>query len=277
MSNLISAAELHGRLGSPDLRIADVRASLTDPGAGRRLYDAGHLPGAFFLNLEGDLSGPVGEHGGRHPLPDMFAFAATLRDHGVGDESEVVVYDDSGGMFAARLWWLLRYAGFDRVRVLDGGLSAWTAAGLPLSQDVLSPEPHALTLRLRPEMLVNMAEVRGRLGDERVKLFDARAPERYRGEVEPLDKKAGHIPGAFNKPFTENLEGGLFKSPERLRERFAEIRDGDEVILYCGSGVTAAHNALALDEAGIRGAKLYVGSWSDWSSYDENPVATDEN
>lgn len=277
-SNLISAAELRGRLGDPELRLADVRASLTDPGAGRRLYSAGHLPGAFFLDLGGDLSGPVGAHGGRHPLPDMFGFAETLRAHGVGDESEVVAYDDSGGMFAARLWWLLRYAGLERVRVLDGGFSAWTAAGLPLTQEVVNPEPLALTLRLRPEMLADMTEVRDRLGDGRTKLLDARAPERFRGEVEPLDKKAGHIPGALNKPYTENLEGGLFKSPGQLRERFADVTGGGDIILYCGSGVSAAHNALALAEAGIGGAKLYAGSWSDWSSYDENPVETfDEN
>ena len=278
MSNLISVAELHGRLGDPVLRLADVRASLTDPEAGRRLYGAGHLPGAFHLDLGSDLSGPVAAHGGRHPLPDMFGFADTLRAHGVGDESEVVVYDDSGGMFAARLWWLLRYAGLRRVRVLDGGLSAWTAAGLPLTQDVPSSEPSPLTLRLRPEMLADMTEVRDRLGDGRTKLLDARAPERFRGEVEPLDKKAGHIPSALNRPYTENLEDGRFKSPERLRERFAELSDGDDIILYCGSGVSAAHNALALEEAGIGGAKLYVGSWSDWVSYDENPVETfDEN
>lgn len=274
MSNLISATELHGRLGSPTLRLADVRASLTDPEAGRRLFREGHLPGAFFLDLAGDLSGPVEAHGGRHPLPDMFGFANTLRDHGVGDESDVVVYDDSGGMFAARLWWLLRYAGLERVRLLDGGFSAWTAAGLPLSQEVVTPELLALTLRPRPEMLADMTEVRNRLGDAHTKLFDARAPERFRGEVEPLDKKAGHIPGAVNKPYTENLEHGVFRSPERLRERFAEVQDGDDIILYCGSGVSAAHNALALDEAGIEGAKLYVGSWSDWVSYDDNPVGT---
>ena len=278
VSNLISVAELRGRLGDPGLRLADVRASLTDPEAGRRLFDAGHLPGAVFLNLEGDLSGPVGAHGGRHPLPDMFRFASTLRLHGVGDESEVVVYDDSGGMFAARLWWLLRYAGFSQVRVLDGGLSAWTAAGLPLTQEVVHPEPLALTLRLRPEMLADMTDVREGLSGGRTRLFDARAPERFRGEVEPLDKKAGHIPGAFSRPYTENLEDGLFKSPERLRERFADVKDGDDIILYCGSGVSAAHNALALAEAGIGGAKLYAGSWSDWVSYDENPVETfDEN
>ncbi len=274
MSNLISATELCNRLGSPELRIVDVRASLTDPAAGRNLYLENHLPGAIFLSLEGDLSGEPETHGGRHPLPDMFAFANTLQTHGVGDGAEVVVYDDSSGMFAARLWWLLRYAGFDGAQVLDGGYAAWTAAGLPLTQEVPSPVPQPLTLHLRPYLTATMTEVLAKLGDHRVKLFDARAPERYRGETEPLDKKAGHIPGALNKPFLENLEDGHFKSPEALRSRFAEAEDADEVILYCGSGVSAAHNALALEEADIKGAKLYVGSWSDWSSHDGNPIAT---
>ena len=274
MSNLISVSELHARLGEPDLRIVDVRASLADHAAGRKLYDENHLPGAMFLSLEDDLSGPKEATGGRHPLPDMFAFSSTLQTHGVGDGAEVVVYDDSGGMFAARLWWLLRYAGFDDVRVLDGGYSAWTAAGLPVTQVVPSPEPRPLTLRLRPQLTATMKEVLGKLNDRRVKLFDARAPERYRGETEPLDQKAGHIPGAINKPFSGNLEGGHFKPPGALKARFAEAEDADEIILYCGSGVSAAHNALALEEAQIEGARLYVGSWSDWSSHDENPVAT---
>ncbi|CAA9583949.1 MAG: Thiosulfate sulfurtransferase, rhodanese [uncultured Truepera sp.] len=275
MSNLISARELGARLSAPELRVIDVRASLTDPQAGRRLYGAGHLPGAVFLSLEDDLSGRAQEHGGRHPLPDMFTFAETLRTHGVGDESEVVVYDDSGGMIAARLWWLLRYAGFGGARVLDGGFSAWTEAGLAVTQAVPTFDPVPLTLRLRPGMVASMAEVQAKLGDAGVTLIDARSPERYRGEVEPLDKKAGHIPGAINKPFIENLEHGHFKSPEALSARFAEA--AGEVILYCGSGVSAAHNALALEEAGIRGVKLYVGSWSDWSSHDENPVATGDD
>ena len=271
MSNLISATELHARLDDPELRLVDVRASLSDPNAGRRLYDAGHLPGAVHLSLDRDLSGPVGAHGGRHPLPDMTVFAETLGANSVGDNSSVVVYDD-GGMFAARLWWLLRYAGLGRVQVLDGGFSVWAEAGLPVTRDLPNPEPATLTLKLRPEMVVDMDTVRMKLDDPNVTLIDARAPERYRGEIEPLDKKAGHIPGAVNKPYTENLEHGLFKSPKALRERFTEIQG--EVVLYCGSGVSAAHNALALEEAGMGGAKLYAGSWSDWSSFDENPVAT---
>ncbi len=274
VSNLISAAELHARLGTPELRIVDVRASLTDPDAGHRLYLQNHLPDAVFLSLENDLSGTPETHGGRHPLPDMFAFASTLQTNGIGDGSEVVVYDDSGGMFAARLWWLLRYAGFDGARVLDGGYSAWTAAALPVTQEVPSTESRPLTLHLRPHLTATMTEVLAKLNDDRVKFFDARAPDRYRGETEPLDKKAGHIPGAINKPFSGNLEDGLFKSPEALRKRFIEAEDADEVILYCGSGVSAAHNALALSEAKIEGARLYIGSWSDWSSFEENPVAT---
>ena len=274
MSHLISVARLAGRLHDPLLRIVDVRASLSDPQAGRRLYEAGHLPGARYLSLDEDLAGPVREHGGRHPLPDLGRFAATLGGLGIGDTHEVVAYDDAGGMFAARLWWLLRYGGFERVRVLDGGLSAWTAAGLPLTQERPDHPPAAVTLTARPEMVVDMDEVKAALENPQVRLFDARAPERYRGETEPLDKKAGHIPGALNKPFTENLEGGRFKPPEALRARFAEAETAAGTILYCGSGVSAAHNALALEEAGIAGAKLYVGSWSDWSSYDENPVAT---
>lgn len=278
MSNLISVADLAARLHDPAqhpaLRIVDVRASLSDPQAGRRLYREGHLPGARHLSLDDDLAGPVHEHGGRHPLPDLERFAATLEALGVGDAHEVVAYDDAGGMFAARLWWLLRYGGFERVRVLDGGLSAWTAAGLPLTQELPDHPPATMTLTARPGLVVSMDEVKAALADPNLRLFDARAPERYRGEVEPLDKKAGHIPGALNKPFAENLEGGHFKPPEALRARFAEAETADEVILYCGSGVSAAHNVLALEEAGITGAKLYVGSWSDWSSYGENPVAT---
>ncbi len=275
-SNLISTSELYVRLREPERspvpRLVDVRASLADPQAGRRQYDAAHLPGAVYLSLDDELSGPVEAHGGRHPLPDMAVFAETLQRNGIGDADEVVVYDD-GGMVAARLWWLLRYAGFDRVQVLDGGFPAWTEAGLPVTQALPNLEPATLTLELRPEMIADMEAVRAGLDDPEVTLIDARAPERYRGEVEPLDKKAGHIPGAVNKPFTENLEHGLFRSPEALRERFADVQGEGEAIVYCGSGVSAAHNALALEEAGIT-ARLYAGSWSDWISYDENPVAT---
>jgi len=276
MSNLIGPEALREALGSPDLRIVDTRFSLKDPQEGRRLYEQGHIPGALYFDLEGDLSAPPGEHGGRHPLPNMAAFARMLAARGIGNEHHVVVYDDRSGMFAGRLWWTLRYAGHDRVQVLDGGLSAWLEAGFEVTQEVPDYPPSDFSLHLRPEMVADVEAVRRKLHDLNVLLIDARGPERYRGEVEPLDKKAGHIPGAVNKPFTENLELGRFKSPEALRERFAEAEGAQEVIVYCGSGVSAAHDLLALEEAGIGGAKLYVGSWSDWSSFEENPVVTGE-
>lgn len=276
-SNLIRAAELRALLADPALRLIDVRFSLADPAKGRDLYTAGHLPGAVYLSLDDDLAAPVLEHGGRHPLPDMERFAQTLGASGIGNSTHVVAYDDpaeGGGMFAARLWWLLRYAGLERVQVLDGGLSAWTEAGFSLTQELSSHPAETFSPSLRPEMITEMTDVRSKVGDPNVLLLDARAPERYRGEVEPLDKEAGHIPGALNKPYTGNLERGMFKAPGALRERFAEAQNAEQVIAYCGSGVSAAHNLLALEEAGIRNAKLYVGSWSDWSSYEANPVAT---
>ncbi|ADI15283.1 sulfurtransferase [Truepera radiovictrix] len=278
-SHLVQAAELRALLQTDaQVRLVDVRFSLTDPLLGRRRYEAGHLPGAVYLSLDDDLSGPVREHGGRHPLPDTARFAQTLGACGIGNDTHVVAYDDAagGGMFAARLWWLLRYVGHDQVQVLDGGLDAWTAAGLELTRDVPTYPPATFTPAVRPEMVADMQEVRSKLRRPGVLLLDARAPERYRGEVEPLDKRAGHIPGARNRPFMGNLEGGRFKPAEALRARFADVEAADETILYCGSGVSAAHNALALEEAGLRGAKLYVGSWSDWSSFEENPVATGE-
>lgn len=272
--NLITARELHERLGDPALRLVDTRFDLKHPSAGRRAYEAEHLPGAVHLDLDRDLSSPPGEHGGRHPLPDMRRFAERLGEAGIGDEHEVVVYDDQGGMFAGRAWWLLRYAGHDRVRVLDGGLAAWRDEGLPLEPGAVAPEPARFTLRLRPDMVVDRERVLRALEDPDVRLVDARAPERYRGELEPIDPRAGHIPGALNLPFAGNLEGGRFRDPATLRERFAALEEAEEVVVYCGSGVSACHDLLAIDEAGLPPARLYVGSWSDWTSYEDAPVAT---
>lgn len=272
--NLITARELHERLGDPALRLVDTRFDLKDPSAGLRAYEAEHLPGAVHLDLDRDLSSPPGEHGGRHPLPDMRRFAERLGEAGIGDEHEVVVYDDQGGMFAGRAWWLLRYAGHDRVRVLDGGLAAWRDEGLPLEPGAVAPEPARFTLRLRPDMVVDRERVLRALEDPDVRLVDARAPERYRGELEPIDPRAGHIPGALNLPFAGNLEGGRFRDPATLRERFAALEEAEEVVVYCGSGVSACHDLLAIDEAGLPPARLYVGSWSDWTSYEDAPVAT---
>ena len=276
MSNLISAQDLHDRLNDPDLVVIDTRFDLQNHGRGRQDYEAGHIPGAVYMDLDKDLAAPPKEHGGRHPLPDMQVFANALERAGVSNSSDVVVYDDSGGVFAGRLWWMLRYSGHDAVRVLDGGLSAWQAAGYETSAEVPVVEQGVFTLNLRPEMVADMLEVREKLEDPSTLLVDARGAERYRGDTEPLDKKAGHIPGALNLPFAGNLQEGRFKDAGALKERFEDLSGVEEVIVYCGSGVSAAHDLLAMDEAGLKNARLYVGSWSDWSSYDDLPVATGE-
>ncbi len=276
-SNLISAEDLMSRLTEPDLRIIDVRFELTEPAVGAEQYALGHVPGAVYLDLDKDLSSEPGQHGGRHPLPDMAEFAAKLGQLGVGRHNPVVVYDQSGTMYAARAWWLLRYAGHDAVRFLDGGLAAYLAAGGRLTQAVPQHEAVPFELDLRSEMVVDAAEVEAALEREDVLIMDARAGERFRGEVEPLDPKAGHIPGAVNRFYQDALEGGRFKAPQRLAEFVAPAQDAGEVIAYCGSGVSGAHLVLALAEAGVENARLYAGSWSDWSSYDHLPVATGES
>ena len=276
MSNLISAETLHAMLGEPELRVIDTRFDLTDPAAGLEAYKREHLPGALYLDLNLDLSSAPAEHGGRHPLPDMQEFADKLGRLGVSNSSQIVVYDDQAGVFAGRLWWLLRYAGHDAVRVLDGGFSAWVEAGFDTTDVMPEYEAGVFTAELRPELVVDAEHVARNLDNPNVLLLDARGEERYRGETEPMDPKAGHIPGAINMPYTGNLEGKTFKSPDALKEQVEdlELSQAEEVIVYCGSGVSAAHDLIALEEAGIKNAKLYVGSWSDWSSYPDNPVAT---
>jgi len=274
MEPLIDAETLVRRLGEPGLRILDARFELLDPPYGRRTYGGGHIPGAVFVDLDQDLAAPAARHGGRHPLPDMDAFARKLGERGVGDEHEVIVYDQGGTMFAARAWWLLRYAGHDAVRVLDGGYRAYREAGGAPDRDVPRYAPAQLSVRLRPEMAVDREQLRSALYDPQWCILDVRSPERYRGEVEPIDPKAGHIPSALNRPYERTFnERGRLLASGALREQFAVVGGRPEVVGYCGSGVSAAHAVLAMEVAGIRGAKLYPGSWSDWCSYDELPVA----
>ncbi|HKI55738.1 MAG TPA: sulfurtransferase [Trueperaceae bacterium] len=276
MEPLIEASDLLSRRDDPRLRVLDARFELLDPAAGRRLYRDGHVPGALFVDLDEDLSSPQppGSAGGRHPLPDMRAFVQGLGARGVGDEHEVVVYDQGGSMFAARAWWMLRYVGHGKVRVLDGGFRAFLEAGGEPVTEVPSYPPAGLSLRLRPEMRAERADVRARLYDPAVAIVDARAPERYRGETEPLDPRAGHIPSALNLPYERTFDaGGRFLPAAELRERLAAAVERGEVISYCGSGVSAAHNVLALEAAGVAGARLYVGSWSDWCSAGDAPIA----
>ncbi|UCH27280.1 MAG: sulfurtransferase [Trueperaceae bacterium] len=277
MSNLIRPQDLYTELTSPSLRIVDTRFDLQDPKAGRQAYREAHLPGAIYFDLDEDLSTPPGRHGGRHPLPDMEAFAVRLGQAGIGNDSSVVVYDDSGGMFAGRFWWMLRYLGHGKVKLLDGGFTAWQAAGFEVTGEIPTFDSTEFKASVQAEMMVDREYVMRRLDDPGLLLIDARAAERYRGEVEPIDSQAGHIPSAINLPFAGNLREGRFKPAEELRKRYAVTEEVEEVVLYCGSGVSAAHNLIALEEAGIRGAKLYLGSWSDWCSFRDAPIATGED
>jgi thiosulfate/3-mercaptopyruvate sulfurtransferase len=273
MRPLISVDDLKARLGADDLCVIDARFSLADTEAGRRAYAEAHLPGAVYLHLDADLSGPLGRHGGRHPLPSPEAAAATFGRAGVGPDTHVVAYDDGDGMVAGRVWWLLRWLGFERVQVLDGGWAAWRAANGPETAEAAVPTARSFDPEPRSDMVVDRAWLLDHLADPDVVVIDARAPERYRGEVEPIDPRAGHVPGARNLPFADNLEGGRFKDDDALRERFAHVARAPTLVVYCGSGVSAAHDVLALELAGVTGAKLYAGSWSDWVSHADAPVA----
>ena len=260
---LISAGRLRERLGDPRLVVVDCRWRLGEPGAGEPLWREGHIPGAAFLDLDRDLAGPPGERG-RHPLPDADAFEAAARRAGIGDDSFVVAYDEGGEAGAARLWWLLRHFGHDDVSVLDGGLRGWREEGGDLRAGEEEIEPGDFTAAPRSDDTVTADDLPAAGG----LLLDARAPERYRGDVEPIDPVAGHIPGAVNVPFAELAPGGRFLPPAELRARLhvAGVRPRCDAVAYCGSGVTAAGMVLAAEVAGIGPIRLYPGSWSEWSS-----------
>jgi thiosulfate/3-mercaptopyruvate sulfurtransferase len=276
MNSLIGSAALAGHLDDPDWRLFDCRHLLSDPAAGEQAYLAAHLPGASFLHLDRDLSGPMSGRNGRHPLPDPWLLAKKLGAAGVGAATQVVAYDDAGGAFAARLWWLLRWIGHDRVAVLDGGIERWKAQGRPLTTAVGTPIPAVLEVRLR-ERVVTSAELLADLDCRRLCLIDARSPDRFRGENETLDPVGGHIPGARNRFFRDNLDAdGAFRPAAELRREFLSLLAGVEsaaVVMACGSGVTACHNLLAMELAGLPGARLYAGSWSEWCSDPARPVA----
>ncbi len=275
---LISIDDLAAQLGDPDWVVVDCRFWLDDTEKGRRDYRQAHIPGAVYAHLDEDLSAPVrpGETG-RHPLPPVDELAARFGRWGIADGVQVVAYDDRGGAIAARLWWLLRWLGHDDVAVLDGGWPSWVAAGHPVDDVIPMPSPRTFEPRPRPEMLITAGEVLQRVDDPAFRLIDSRAPERYRGEQEPLDPVAGHIPGAVNYHFIRNLtEDECFVTRQVLRQRFLALLDDvppEQAVFYCGSGVTATHNILAVTHAGLGTPRLYAGSWSHWITDPERPVA----
>jgi thiosulfate/3-mercaptopyruvate sulfurtransferase len=274
--HLVRAEELAAHLRDPHWAVFDCRFSLADPGWGPRVYSEGHIPGARYAHLDQDISGPVGPASGRHPLPDPGRLADWLGRSGVGPGTQVVAYDDAGGGFAVRLWWLLRWLGHEAVAVLDGGLAAWLSAGGGLARDTPEPRPRRFRGVARPGAWIDSAALASHLAS--LQVIDARAPERFRGEVEPIDPVAGHIPGAINLPMSGNLDAvGRFLPPDLLRARFAAALGGtppERVVHSCGSGVNACHNLLAMELAGLSGSRLYAGSWSEWIRDPARPVAT---
>lgn len=277
-STLISAADLASRLERPGCVIIDCRADLTDASAGEAAYLQAHVPGAVFAQLDRDLAGPISAATGRHPLPAVEQFVHKLRSWGVDTGSQVIAYDAGNGAFAARAWWMLRWLGHDAVAVLDGGFQAWLAAGCPVSREIPRPTRGNFTARERAGCRLETGEVARLIGSSDWRIVDARATERFEGVVEPIDAVAGHVPGAVNHPFARNLAGdGRFLPAEELRRALQATLAGvapDRTVVMCGSGVTACHDILAFEIAGLGGAKLYPGSWSEWIRDPDRPVAT---
>jgi len=279
-STLVSTEELFKHLDDPDWVVFDCRFTLTDPEAGRAAYNQVHIPGARYAHLDADLAAPVGSATGRHPLPDPQLLIDKLGSWGVDRAKQVVVYDDAFGAMAVRMWWLLKWLGHDNVALLDGVLPKWIREKRPLTSELPTITRTTFIAQINDDMWVTAEDLQAALEKDEVVLLDARAEERYSGEVEPLDKVAGHVPGAINLPWEDNLDlGGNLLPPEEIRELYQEEigeKAASQVIHMCGSGVTACHNILAMEHAGLTGARLYAGSWSEWITDGSRPVATGE-
>ncbi len=276
-NTLISVSDLAGQLGEPNWVICDCRHDLADVEAGHRAYAESHIAGARFVHLDEDLSAPKTGRNGRHPLPAADRIVQRLGELGIDNAKQVVAYDASGGYYAARLWWMLRWLGHDAVAVLDGGWDAWRKAPHPITDQIPEINAARFTMRRRADLACDAGYIVANLGQPRPRLLDARSPDRYRGENETLDPVAGHIPGAANRFFKLNLEtDGRFKSAMTLRREFNTLLGNNaprDVAHYCGSGVTACHNLLAMEIAGLAGSRLYPGSWSEWCADRSRPVA----
>jgi len=280
-TTLVSVADLAAHLNDPGWIVCDCRHDLTKYEAGRRAYETSHIPGARFLHLDEDLSGPKTGANGRHPLPHPITFTLRLAALGIDNGKQIVAYDASGGCYAARLWWMLRWVGHTRVAVLDGGWDAWAKAGQSVTTESPAPRPTTFNPQLQPQHAVNAAFIGAHLNRTEICMLDARSADRFRGENETLDPVGGHIPGAVNRFFKLNLDAqGHFKPAAELRREFSALlgaRAPESVVHQCGSGVTACHNLLAMEIAGLSGSRLYPGSWSEWCSDPNRPVVRQES
>lgn len=275
MNFVVNKEWLSEHLDDDQVRIIDCRFELGNPEKGAGLYIESHIPGAVYFDLEKHLSAPVSKHGGRHPLPDIDQFKSDIEKAGIDNTHTVIAYDGGEGSYASRFWWQLQYLGHENVFVLNEGFNGWVEAGYETTKDLPDNETTEFKVSIRKEMLASYEEVKEVVEQEKKSaiLIDSREERRYIGEVEPIDRVAGHIPGAMNKFWAEGLDQGSFKEGEEQKKRFAELDTKDPVIVYCGSGVTAAPNYIALKMAGFENVKLYAGSYSDWVSYEQNPVA----
>lgn len=272
MKNLVSVKWLKEN-NNEDIVVVDCRFDLQTPSYGKDSYLKNHIPNAVYIDVDKDLAGNVKEHGGRHPLPDLNEFKSKLESCGIGNNTRVVAYDDGEVAGASRFWWMLKYIGHDKVYILDGGIKVWIESGYYLSSDVPKKEKKCLDINIDESILVTVDEVKKSISEEGSVIIDSRSFERYKGEVEPIDKKAGHIPNAKNYFWMNVLENNKVKDNKTLETYFDELLKYKKVIVHCGSGITGCVNYLALDEIGVK-PKLYLGSWSDWISYDDNEVKT---
>ena len=275
-NTLVQAETLAVAIGRPDVKVVDCRFTLVNPNAGESAYFIGHIPGAVYAHLDRDLSDMKRTGAGRHPWPDAATFTQKLGEWGIGPDDQVVAYDDGDGAHAARFWFLMRMLGHEKVAVLDGGWSRWTSLGLQVDSTPKKPITTRYTGRFDETRLLDAEQVQESLEAADYLLIDARAADRFRGENEMIDRVAGHVPGAVNRHFALNLDHGKFKPPADLADEFRALLHGkpaDQVIVMCGSGVTACHHLLAMERAGLRGARLFTGSWSGWISDPSRPVA----
>lgn len=276
MKMILDVHEVMEKLNEPNVRLVDCRFALGKPDMGKTEYDRDHIPSALFFNLERDLSGSVHVHGGRHPLPDISVLKKRLEDSGISRSTTVIAYDDGLSAGAARFIWILMYLGHSKVFLLNGGYSAWKESNYPITQDIPSYKRVDFLVDINENLAASYDEVvRFTQNDSKTVLIDSRENQRYRGREEPIDKKAGHIPGAINYHWEDSFRNGYFLPREEQKKRFSQLDPDQEVIVYCGSGITAAANFMALKEAGFNRVKLYTGSFSDWISYEDNPVITD--